>query len=329
MEYNIGMDLGGTTVKLGIVGEKGTIVDTLEVPTLAETNSVEAIFKNIIFGINELIKKNGKFKIKAIGIGSPGGISPDEGKIVTGIGNIPALNGFALGKEIQKEFKLPTFIDNDANNAARGEYIFGSAKNTNNFIMITIGTGIGGAIFINGELYGGAVNNAGELGHMLIVVDGKQCTCGNFGCWEAYASATAMVRKAKAMVERGYGTSLIKYYPDNLTAKVIVEEAMENDEIAHYIMEETGKYIGIGLGNMINILNPEVCVIGGGVSQAGDFLLNVIKHFTKVYALPRAWESVKIRQAKLGNKAGILGSAALAFMQMKKKETLDNQKNEI
>jgi glucokinase len=316
MDYIIGLDLGGTTVKIGLVNSKGQIQDMMEIPTLAETNSVDAIFKNIVHGINELIKKHSNHNIKAIGIGSPGSISPEQGKIVAGIGNIPALNGFALGVEIENEFKIPTFIDNDANNAARGEYLFGNAKGRKNFIMITLGTGIGGAIFINGELYGGALNYAGEVGHMLIVVDGKQCTCGNFGCWEAYGSATAMVKKAKAMVERGYGTSLISYYPDEISAKTIVKEAHDGDEIAQYVVEEAGKYIGIGIANMLNIFNPEACIIGGGVSQAGDFLLNVIKHYTKVYALPRAWECVEIFQAKLGNKAGILGSAALAYMKI-------------
>lgn len=314
MAHAIGIDLGGTSIKIGLVNKKGEIVDSIETPTLAESNSIDTIFKNLTLAVRDLIGRNGDKKITAIGIGSPGAIDPNEGRIVTGIANIPVLTGYPLAVEIQRELGIPSFIDNDANNAGRGEFLFGAAKGMKNFIMITIGTGIGGAIFVNGELYGGVNNYAGEVGHMLIVDNGKYCTCGNFGCWEAYGSATAMIRKAKVMVERGVDTRLKKHYPDKINARVIVEEAQRNDEVAMEIVVETGKYIGIGIANLINLMNPEAILIGGGVSQAGDILLSEIKYYAKVNTLPRAWEAAKIVLAKLGNKAGILGSAALAFM---------------
>jgi len=317
MSNYLGIDLGGTAVKLGIVDQKGVIINSSEVPTLAETNSADKIYRNISHAIGQLLEKNPGHQIKGIGIGCPGSISPEEGTIVSGISNIPALNGFPLAREIGLDFKIPTFIDNDANNAARGEFQFGTGIGRKNFIMITLGTGIGGAIFINGDLYGGVNNYAGEVGHMIIIVNGVQCTCGSMGCWEAYGSATSMIKRAKAMIERGLDTSLLKHYPDQLNAKVIVKEAIAGDMIAKEIIISTGKYVGIGLANLINIFNPELCIIGGGVSLAGEILFKEIMKYAKINTLPRAWEVVSIEQAKLGNKAGILGSAALAFMKTK------------
>ncbi|OHD54214.1 MAG: hypothetical protein A2Y33_12990 [Spirochaetes bacterium GWF1_51_8] len=317
MSNYIGIDLGGTAVKLGIVNMKGEIVETVEVPTLAETNSADKIYRNISQAVGALLEKSGGDKIKGIGIGCPGSISPEEGTIVSGISNIPALNGFPLAREIEHDFKIPTFIDNDANNAARGEFLFGAGTGKKNFIMITLGTGIGGAIFINGDLYGGVNNYAGEVGHMIIIVNGLQCTCGSMGCWEAYGSATSMIKRAKALVERGIKTSLLKHYPDDINAKVIVKEAAAGDMAAKEIIISTGKYIGIGLANLINIFNPELCIVGGGVSLAGEILFKEILKYAQINTLPRAWDVVEIEQAKLGNKAGILGSAALAYMKMK------------
>lgn len=326
MEYVIGMDLGGTTIKLGIVNSEGKIIDSLIYPTLAESNSIDTIYKNMINAVNDLISRNKKIKIDSIGIGSPGVISPDEEKIL-GISNIPVLNGFPLAKEIEKDFGVPTYIDNDANSAARGEYLFGAAKGKDNFFMVTLGTGVGGAIFINGKLYKGYTNFAGEIGHMIIVTDGKFCTCGNFGCWESYASATAMVKKAKTLVERGYETSLSLYYPE-LNAKIIVDEARKGDEIAVDVVVEIGKYVGIGIANLINILNPHYVVIGGGLSHAGDILLNEIKHYSKVNTRPFSWDVVDIVMAQLGNQAGIMGSAALALMENTEKKSSKKESNE-
>lgn len=326
MEYNIGIDLGGTTIKLGIVNADGKIIDSLIYPTLAESNSIDTIYKNMVNAISDLKDRNKKIKISGIGIGSPGVITPDEEKII-GISNIPVLNGFPLAKEFSKEFGVPAYIDNDANSAARGEYLFGAAKGKDNFFMVTLGTGVGGAIFIDGKLYKGYSNFAGEMGHMIIVTDGKFCTCGNFGCWEAYASASAMVKKARTLVERGYETSLSLYYPE-LNAKIIVEEARKGDEIAVDVVVEIGKYVGIGISNIINILNPHYVVIGGGLSHAGDILLNEIKHYSKVNTRPFSWEIVDIVMAELGNQAGIMGSAALAFMENQENKSKQKDSHE-
>lgn len=321
MQHYIGIDLGGTSVKLGITDTKGNIVSTYEVPTLAETNSVDMIYENMEDAVKHLLHQNKDkdLSISGIGVGSPGSIDPKEGRIVTGIDNIPALKGFPLAQRLQKKFSLPTFIDNDANNATRGEFLFGAGKGKKNIVMITLGTGIGGGIIIDGELYGGSNNYAGEVGHTTIVAGGKRCSCGNYGCWEAYGSATAMKKSAQSFIEKGVESSLHDFYPDQLNAKVIIDHAKHGDKLALDIFNETCQYIGIGLANLVNIFNPDVCIVGGGVSQAGDFLLKKIEFQTEKYCLPRARVSLKIKAAQLGNQAGILGSAALALMQTKGK----------
>ncbi len=321
MHHYLGIDLGGTSVKIGVLDSKGNVICKSETPTLAETNSVDIIYNNIEENIESLLKKNKQkeIKLKGIGIGSPGSIDPSEGRIVTGIDNIPALKGFPLARKLEEKFSLPAFIDNDANNAARGELLFGAGQKKKNIVMITIGTGIGGGIIINGELYGGSNNYAGEVGHTTIVVGGKHCSCGNYGCWEAYGSATAMKNTAKSLIEKGVETSLHAFYPDQLNAKVIIDEAKKGDLLALDVFHETCRYIGVGLANLVNTFNPEMCIIGGGVSQAGNFFLNEVEFNTRKYCLPRARLSLQILVAQLGNQAGILGSAALALMQTREK----------
>lgn len=320
MKINLGIDLGGTAVKLGLVDHEGTVLDHFQVPTLAQTNSRETILENMINAARQLLDKHSDIKIKAIGIGSPGNINPDEGKIVSGIANIPSLNDCPLAHIFHKEFKVPAFIDNDANNAGRGEFLFGAGKKFRDFVMITLGTGIGGAIFIDGKLYSGARNFAGEVGHMVIHTDGREWNSGISGCWESYGSATAMITMARQIVERGFETDLRKYYPNQLNAKVIDDEAQKGDEMAQDIVRQVGKYVGIGIANLINIFNPEAVIIGGGMSRSGDIFMNSITHSAMVHSRSQAWESVQIIMAKLGNQAGILGSAALGFMKLKEGE---------
>jgi glucokinase len=311
-EHCIGIDLGGTAVKIGLVDSKGKIRDSIQIPT-GSGRTAEAIGESIVLGVERLAKKNPKYPARAAGIGVPGFTEPSTGTI-TFIPNIPVLEGYPVTRRIEKALGLPVFADNDANNAARGEFLFGSAKGIRNFVFITLGTGIGGGLFLNGDLYDGYKNYAGEVGHMTVVPEGRVCGCGNYGCWEAYSSVTAMVKRAKAIIEKGNQTRLKKYYPDRLEAKVIADEARKGDFIAEHVFSEAAKYNGVGIANLINTLNPEAVIIGGGVSNAGSYLLDRIRHFTQIYTVRKSWEAVDIRLATLGNSAGIAGSAALAFM---------------
>ncbi len=311
----IGIDLGGTAIKAGLIDEKGTVRKSMEVPTGVEANSCHVVMQNIKDCVSHLLKENKGSHIDVAGVGVPG-IVHENGNI-TIFSNIRVFDDYPMGAEIEKEFKIPTFVDNDANNAARGEYVFGAGKGKNNFVLITLGTGIGGGIFINGDIYSGANGCAGEIGHMVIVPDGKQCGCGNFGCWEAYGSASAMVKRANCLAGRGLKTSLIKYSPEKMDAKVITAEAEAGDPVALQVFEESAYYIGLGLANIINNFNPELCILGGGLSHAGRFLLDKVKFYAMLNSVPSAWKGVEITAAKLGNKAGVLGAAALAYMKIK------------
>lgn len=315
-DYCIGIDLGGTAVKLGLVNSKGEIKDSTEFPTRADLNDADRIVHHMRDAVLQFKEKHKQEHILAVGIGVPGFALPDMDTI-TFLPNIPVFKDYPIASRLKSALGLPVFVDNDANNAARGEFLFGSAKGIRNFIFVTIGTGVGGGIFINGDLYGGSNNYAGEIGHMTLVPDGRPCGCGNLGCWEHYSSATAMIKRAELLLERNNPSSLSHYYPDKLTAKIIADEARKGDSLAESIFDEAARYTGLGLSNLINVLNPSACIIGGGVSQAGAYLLEKIKKYTQLYTLPKAWEAVEVRQAELGNHAGVAGSAALAYMKIK------------
>lgn len=312
MSYCIGIDLGGTAIKAGLADSKGDIIDDFQIPTGVEANSAETVVENIKQCIRQLLDRNKNIRVSAIGIGVPG-IAHENGNI-TIFANIRVFDDYPLASEIQKTFDIPTFVDNDANNAASGEFYFGVAKGKRHFLLVTLGTGIGAGIYVNGAVYTGANGGAGEVGHMVIVPDGRLCGCGNNGCWETYGSATSMIKRATSMLGRGIESSLSKYYPDKLDAKAIGDAAKEGDMLATEIFDETAHYIGVGLANLINCFNPELIVIGGGLSNAGDFLLDKVKVSAKLNSAPPSWGSVEIKTASLGNKAGILGSAALAFI---------------
>jgi glucokinase len=316
MAYFLGVDLGGTTVKMGIASESGEIKDIMEIPTLADSNHASIIIENMKQAVIDLITKNKVLDIRAMGIGVPGCALSEQG-VITSLPNIPVFQDYPLVKELNKDLKIPIYLDNDANNAARGEFVFGSGKGRKNFVFITLGTGVGGGVFINGDLYGGEANYAGEIGHTVMVPDGRLCGCGNYGCWEAYSSASAMSRRAKLLIEKGLDTILKKHYPDKLNAKAIMDAAKEGDAAALFVFEEAARFTGIGVANLLNIFNPSACIIGGGVSHAGKFLLDRVRFYAQLYALPKAFEKAEILLAKLGNQAGILGGAALAFMKFK------------
>ncbi len=311
MSYCIGIDLGGTFIKAGIVDSKGNLIDSLQIPTGVEANSTSVVMQNIKDSIRNLLSRNKDKKIKAIGVGVPG-IADEKGNISI-FSNIRVFDNYPMADELKSEFKLPSFVDNDANNAAIGEFLFGAGRQRKNFVLITVGTGIGGGIFINGKIYHGRNGCAGEVGHMLISPDGRPCGCGNYGCWESFASANALIKRAKELIKKGIKTSLIKFYPENISAKVIVEEAKSGDRVALTLFEEMCEYLGIGIANLVNILNPELCIIGGGVSGARDFLLDKVRFYSSLYAISYAFEGFEIKLAELGNDAGVLGSAALAF----------------
>jgi glucokinase len=310
--FYIGIDLGGTAIKAGIADTQGNIIDSVRTPTGVASGTADSITENILRVTETLIAKNPAIKISAIGIGVPGIVNNDGS--VSIFANIRVFDRYPLAEKIQTRFGFPAFADNDANNAAQGEFLFGAARGSQNFIAITLGTGIGGAIYTCGAIYKGTTGCAGEFGHMIIVPDGRVCGCGQKGCWETYGSSHSMEMRARELLDSGAVSSLNNYPSDSISAKDIETESLKGDAVALQLFDETAFYIGIGVANLINIFNPESVVIGGGLSHAGDFLFDRIRRAAKTHALSNPFEAVSIIPAALGNKAGILGSAALAMI---------------
>lgn len=309
----VGVDLGGTNIKAGIVNDEGKIISSLSIPTEGQ-QGWEKVISNIKKVILKLMVEDG---IRAIGVGVPGPVDFENG-IIREMPAIPGVKNVNISKQLSDEFKIPVFVDNDANNFALGEIVFGVAKGKKNVIGITLGTGIGGGIVIDGKLYRGAKNYAGEIGHMVIVPNGVQCNCGKFGCWEAYASATAIIKQALSYKKRNIETKLKDYQDERIEAKTIFDLAKEGDRFCESIVNNVFFYLGLGIASIVNIFNPEMVVIGGGLSLAGDYLLNSVKEIALQNIMPPLRENVEIVLSKSGNNAGIIGAAGLAKIEFEK-----------
>lgn len=307
----IGIDVGGTNVKLALVGENGEIVYANTVSTYAEMG-FEYTLKNIKDAIYELIKETKNNDIKGIGFDFPGQIDYKNG-IVKLAPNIPGWVDVPIAKIISEEFKLPVKIDNDVHCAALGELKYGAGKGCENFVCMTIGTGIGSGIVLDGKLVRGATNVAGELGHIkLSVNDGPLCGCGDYGCLEAYASGPAIVKMAQEYIMGGKSAKFKEIAKgEELTPYIVAQAAEQGDAVAKRIYAKIGEYVGIGLVSVINLLNPEKIIIGGGVAGAGDILFNPIRKVVKERAMTVAGSAVEIVPAQLGNNAGVIGASLL------------------
>ena len=288
----IGVDLGGTKIAAALAKTDGKIVTDLTIPTEAQKGK-KHVLENLKKAIFTLARGN-HAKIDCIGIGVPGPILYDKG-IVIQPPNLPGWNRVNLKKLIEKEFKVPVHIDNDANCAALAEARFGAGKHARHFIYITISTGIGGGIIIDRKLYRGMIGAAGEFGHMIIDSKGYTCGCGNVGCLEALGSGTAIKKRS------------------GMDAISVELAARQGDKKMQEVIAETAHYLAIGISNLVNIFNPEMVVLGGGVSKMRELLLNPIRKEFKQYALKLTAQNVKIVQAKLGSESGVLGAVALCL----------------
>lgn len=313
-KYLIGIDLGGTNLKAGIVDRNGKILHQFSIKTDANAES-QVISRQICELVAEIIKKGriGQADIVGIGLGSPGLIDK-KGETILFSPNLPKWHDVPIKKVIGEKFDLPCILENDANAAAWGEKWVGAGKNANSLVMLTLGTGIGGGIIIDNKLWRGMNNVAAEIGHMTIQADGPRCNCGNYGCIEVYASATGMVRRFKELLESGKASSLKKN--DEITAKRISEAAVQGDKTALSIIEETGRYLGIAMVNIIHILNPEVIVLAGGMIGSGELLMNPIKQIIEKRALKASYKDTKILFSQLGTDAGIIGAAGCLLKEL-------------
>lgn len=311
-KYKIGVDVGGTNVKIALVDKTGSIVYSDTVPTRAEMG-YEYTISNIITAIGNVMKESKitKDSIEGIGFGFPGQIDCDNG-IVRLAPNIPGWVNIPIADIISKEFSIPVKVDNDVRCAALAELNYGAGKGAKNLVCITVGTGIGSGLIVNGKLVRGASNAAGEIGHIKLQMEnGPLCGCGDYGCLEAFASGPAIVAMAEEYIKGGKSTKYRELAKTEITPYVVAEAAKQGDVVAKKIFEIMGNYIGIGLASVVNLLNPEKIVIGGGVADAGDLLFNPIKETLKKRTMPIQGSAVKVVHAELGNTAGVIGASLL------------------
>ena len=311
-KYAFGVDVGGTTVKLGLFNDKGQVLDKWEIPTVKD-NGGEKVLPDIAASIkNKMQEKNISVEeLVGVGIGAPGAVDAD-GYMVNGAVNI-GWGAFDLAETLKKELDLPVTVKagNDANVAALGEMWQGGGKGYNNLVMVTLGTGVGGGVILGGKILTGSNGAGGEIGHIRVNYEEKDvCGCGKTGCLEQYASATGVVRLAKkALEKKEKKTTLVA---DDLSAKAVFDAAKAGDELAMDIVEKFGFYLGMALAHISQVIDPEVFVIGGGVARAGQIIIDeVSKNYEEnvMFAL----KNKAFKMAELGNDAGIYGSARMVL----------------
>lgn len=312
-KYAIGIDLGGTNVKLGVVSQQGSIINKTSLKTYSELGP-DKIIEQILKGIKVLQKKT-KVNITGIGIGAPGVVKHKKG-IVEYPPNLPGWEKVPLGKILSRETGSNVFVENDANAAAIGEMIFGAGKDLESFIMITLGTGVGGGIIRKGKVFRGETNGAGEIGHISIDYKGRKCNCGSRGCIEAYIGNSYLTARTLTALRKNPESLLHEIMKENeghLSPRVISEAADRGDDFAKSVIVETGNLLGYALTGVVNVLDIASVVVGGGVAGFGDLLIDSVNTALKERVLKSLKERVTVRSAKLKNNAGIKGASSLVF----------------
>lgn len=312
--YFIGIDLGGTKISTAISDVEGNVKAQSTVATDAKDGEIPVL--NRIISTVEKVLEESKIsldEVEAIGIGSPGPLDAKSGVIIT-TPNLPFKN-FNLVAPIREKFNVPVFLDNDANVAAIGEFMFGAGKGTENMVYMTVSTGVGGGAVLNGKIYRGNTCNALEIGHTTVAADGPRCNCGNIGCLEATSSGTSIGKRGREACLTKVETSLKNY--DEVTSYEVFVEAAKGDEVAKDIIDNALNYLGIGVANMVSTFDPEVVIIGGGVSKAGDIVFETVRKVVNKRCFKNMAESCRIVPAGLGADAGVIGALGLAIMESK------------
>lgn len=323
--WAIGVDLGGTKIATVLVDLEGRILARDTRPTLPE-EGYEAVIGRIVASAEATLAAGDRASVGrgdggggdsggsrralvGVGVGSPGPIERKTGRVLFA----PNLrwDDVPIVSLLEEALRVPVYLDNDANLAGFGEARYGAARGYENVVYITVSTGIGGGVIAGGQIYHGSHDAAGEVGHMTIIPDGPVCGCGNRGCWEALASGTAIARRARQGLEAGAMSSL-GGLPE-ITAREVAEAAVAGDGFARQIVEETAFYLGIGVGNLINLFDPDIVVIGGGVSRIGEPLFAPLRVEAEHRTIPGIRGRARIEPAGLGQDSGVLGAAGLAL----------------
>jgi glucokinase len=317
-KWIVGVDLGGTNIVVGLLPiDGGDILGLHSLPTDSHRGAkfvVDRIVEMIETSIAEVLAAHGgtRADVAGVGIGSPGPLDRETGTVI----NTPNLGwrNFPLRDLIANAVHLPATLDNDANCATYGEWWLGAGRDVDTLVGLTLGTGIGGGIVLGGKIFHGCSDVAGEIGHMTIDSTGRRCKCGNYGCLEAYASGPAIALRAIEGIEAGVETSLTELVQgklDQITAATVYEGVVQGDPYATEVMKDTAKFLGAGIANIINILNPEMVVIAGGVTRAGEHLFTPLRGEVRRRAFRAAEERCRIVSAELPGTAGVVGAAAV------------------
>ncbi len=310
--YYVGIDLGGTNIAAGLVTEEGKILCDISIPTRAERDWHE-IVADMADLSKQVIAKAGVdiSEVGGVGIGCPGAIDNANG-VCTYSNNIN-MEKAGIAEEFKKHLDLPVNLENDANAAALGEYEI-NGKGAESFVFVTLGTGVGGGVILNGKIFRGFNGVGAEIGHTVVVTDGEQCTCGRRGCWEAYASVTGLIRQTKAAMAENPDSQMHAFAEKEgkVSGRTAFDAAKAGDSAAQKVVDKYLEYVGEGITNMVNIFQPEKIVIGGSISKEGDYLLNPVKEYVKKNDYNRYMAKAEVEIATLFNDAGIIGAALSA-----------------
>lgn len=309
----VGVDLGGTKIYTAIANKAGEILKEIIVKTEAEKGH-EQIVQKIKDSIAHVLDGVDKADVNAIGIGSPGPLDIKNG-LIAEPPNLPFKN-YNIIKDLKDEFDLPVYLDNDANAATLAEFMFGAGFGTENMVYVTASTGVGGGAILNGRIYRGSTANALEVGHTTINVTGKRCGCGNRGCVEALCSGTA-IRNAALEAVRSNITTTLKNFGEEVTSKEVFEEASKGDRVANEILDEALSYLGAAVSNYANTFDPDMIVVGGGITNGGEIVFDKIREEMEKRCLGPIVRHCKVSKAKLEGQAGVLGAVALAMIESK------------
>lgn len=309
MKYAIGVDLGGTNIKFGLVESSGELIYENIIPTEADKGA-DVVTEHIISAVQEVQQYARKYNIVpvGIGIGTPGIVDRTNRIVLGGADNIAGWSQVHLSDSIEAACNLPVFVNNDANLMGLGEQTFGAARECTDVLFITVGTGIGGAIIINNQLFGGYDNRGTELGHIPLFADGIPCSCGSVGCLEAYASTNALIQQFR---ERCNSMGIL--FQDEITGKLIIQLYLQNVPVAVESIHEHCRFLGHGIAGLVNIFSPQRVVIGGGISESGNFYIEKVNEYYQQYVMPDCGVNTHICAAALGNRAGMLGAAQWAL----------------
>lgn len=315
LDYYAGIDIGASNIKYGLVDSTGKVIYRDLKPSLVKKGAKPLL--HMITNIAEdllLRAAEDDLPIKWLGLGTPGVVDTKIGKVIGVSPNIPGWVGTELGEHLNEHLNLPIYVDNDANAMALGELRFGAGRRFNNILCVTVGTGIGGAVIINKELWRGSSFSAGELGHIVIDYNGPDCDCGNSGCLEKYCTGPVMIKMATDKLKDGMSeimNEILSGEVKNLNIKKLFLGAKKGDKMALSIIEQSAKILGAGLSGIINLLNPEAIVFGGGVIDGGAGYIEIVGAEIRKRSFPTATENFRIVKAELGNNAGFIGAALL------------------